>query len=51
MNPSEKDEIKAPTKGKEVTKQEYNKIIKKKMEEMSEMFRGRRGRGGGFMRH
>jgi len=36
MNPSEKDEIKAPTKGKEVTKQEYNKIIKKKMEEMSE---------------
>jgi len=42
MNPSEKDEIKAPTKGKEVTKQEYNKIIKKKMEEMSEMFRGRR---------
>ncbi|RMZ50111.1 GLPGLI family protein [Flavobacteriaceae bacterium PRS1] len=51
MNPSEKDEIKAPTKGKEVTKQEYNKIIKKKMEEMSEMFRGRRGRGGNFMRH
>jgi len=51
MNPSEKDEIKAPTKGKEVTKQEYNKIIKKKMEEMSEMFRGRLGRGGNFMRH
>ncbi len=52
MNPSEKAEIKAPTKGKVVTKQEYNKIIKKKMEEMSEMFRGRnRGRGGDRFRH
>jgi len=50
MNPSEKEEIKAPTKGKEVTKQEYNTIMKKKMEEMSEMFRGRR-RGGDRIRH
>ena len=50
MNPTEKDEIKAPTKGKEVTKQEYNSIMKKKMEEMSEMFRGRR-RGGDHIRH
>ncbi len=50
MNSSEKDEIKAPTKGKEVTKQEYNSIMKKKMEEMSEMFRGRR-RGGDHIRH
>ena len=48
MNPSEKVEIKAPTKGKEVTRKEYNKIMKKKMEEMREMFRNRRGnRGGG----
>ena len=52
MNPSEKVEIKAPTKGKEVTRQEYNSIMKKKMEEMSEMFRGRnRGRGGDRFRH
>ncbi|MBE9490400.1 MAG: GLPGLI family protein [Bacteroidetes bacterium] len=52
MNPSEKDEIKAPTKGKEVTKQEYNEIMKKKMEEMSEMYGGRgRGRGGIRIRH
>lgn len=51
MNPSEKTEIKAPTKGKEVTKQEYNKIMKKKMEEMSEMFRSRRGGGGNRIRH
>ena len=50
MNPSEKDEIKAPTKGKEVTKEEYNKIMKKKMDEMSDMFRGRR-RGGDHIRH
>jgi GLPGLI family protein len=52
MNPSEKVEIKAPTKGKEVTKKEYNDIMKKKMEEMSEMFGGRgRGRGGMHIRH
>ncbi|MCK5400503.1 MAG: GLPGLI family protein [Flavobacteriaceae bacterium] len=52
MNPSEKDEIKAPTKGKEVTKQEYNEIMKKKMEEMSEMYGGRgRDRHGIRIRH
>ena len=49
MNPSEKIEIKEPTKGKAVTREEYNKIIKEKMEEMRERFRSRRGgnnRGG-----
>lgn len=47
MNPAEKSEIKKPTKGKEVTKKEYNDIIKKKMEEMREMYGGRnRGKGG-----
>jgi GLPGLI family protein len=52
MNPNEKDEIKAPTKGKQVTKQEYNDIMKKKMEEMNEMYGGRgRGRGGMRIRH
>ncbi len=45
MNPAEKTEIKQPEKGKEVTKQEYNDIIKKKMEEMREMYGGR-NRGG-----
>jgi GLPGLI family protein len=44
MNPSEKEAIKIPSKGKEVTKQEYSDIMKKKMKEMSEMFRNRRGR-------
>jgi len=52
MNPEEKEEIKRPTKGKEVTREEYNEIIKKKMEEMREMYGGRnrggRGRGRGF---
>lgn len=46
MNPNEKDPISAPTKGKEVTRKEYNKIVKDKMMEMREMYRGRgRGRG------
>ncbi|WP_299889027.1 GLPGLI family protein [uncultured Lacinutrix sp.] len=45
MNPDEKEEIKRPAKGKEVTRKEYNEIIKKKMEEMREMYGGR-NRGG-----
>lgn len=47
LNPSEKTIIKAPSKGKEVTKKEYNDIVKKKMEEMREMYGGRGGRGHG----
>jgi len=47
MNPSDKNEIKKPTKGKEVTMEAYQDIVKKKMEEMREMFRSRGGRGGG----
>jgi len=46
MNPAEKEEIKMPSKGKEVTQKEYNAIIKKKMEEMREMRGGRGQRGG-----
>lgn len=46
LNPSEKALIKAPSKGKEVTKKEYNDIVKKKMEEMREMYGGRRGGRG-----
>jgi GLPGLI family protein len=47
MNPGEKEEIKAPSKGKKVTQAEYSDIVKKKMEEMREMGggRGRDGRG------
>ncbi len=47
INPGEKEVIKAPSKGKEVTKAEYTKIINKKMVEMRENFRSRGGRGGG----
>ena len=43
MNPEEKETIEAPTKGKVVTRIEYNAIMKQKIEEMSEMFQGRRG--------
>ncbi|MBV7269498.1 GLPGLI family protein [Winogradskyella luteola] len=47
MNPEEKDNIEKPEKGEEVTQAEYNEIITKKMQEMREMYGGRRGRGGG----
>lgn len=47
LNPNEPEEIKAPKKGKEVTREEYNEIVKAKMEEMRENFRSRGGRGGG----
>ncbi len=46
LNPKESDDIVPPTKGKGVTREEYNKIIKVKMDEMRENFRGRGGRGG-----
>ncbi|RMA57630.1 GLPGLI family protein [Ulvibacter antarcticus] len=45
MNPKESEKIEAPTKGKEVTREEYTKIVKEKTEEMRENFKG--GRGGG----
>ena len=48
LNPEEKVTIKAPSKGKEVTKAEYDKIVKKKTEEMRDNFRNRGGgRPGG----
>ena len=46
MNPKESDEIKAPTKGKEVSREEYNKIVKEKMDEMRGNFRRGGSRGG-----
>ena len=51
MNPSEKIEIEKPEKGKKVTREEYTKMMKEKMEEMRDRFRGGRrggGRGGRF---
>ena len=46
LNPKEGEEIKIPSKGKIVKRKEYNKIVKEKMDEMRENFRGRGGRGG-----
>lgn len=46
LNPKEGEIIKIPTKGKEVTKKEYNKIVKEKTDEMRENFRGGGRRGG-----
>ena len=46
MNPEEKEVIEKPEKGDEVTKAEYNEIITKKMQEMREMYGGRRGDRG-----
>ncbi|MFI2744053.1 GLPGLI family protein [Zhouia sp. PK063] len=47
LNPSDKEEIEVPSKGKEVTQDEFNDIMVKKMKEVRENFRNRRG-GGGF---
>lgn len=44
LNPSEKDVIEAPIKGKEITREKYNETVKTKMEEMRQNFQG--GRGG-----
>lgn len=43
LNSKEKAEIKAPKNGKVVTQKEYDEIVTKKMEEMSEMNGGRGG--------
>jgi GLPGLI family protein len=49
INPQEKEDIQVLTKGKEVTRQEYNNIVKQKVEEMRENFSGRNR--GNFRRH
>jgi GLPGLI family protein len=52
MNPKEKVEIKAPSKGKVVNQAKYDEIAKTKMKEMRENFRNMRGgRGGQGGRH
>lgn len=47
INPAESIEIKEPTKGKEVSREEYNAIMKTKAEELRERFQNRRGGRGG----
>jgi GLPGLI family protein len=46
INTQETLEIEAPDKGKEVSRDEYNKIVKVKTAELKERFQGRGGRGG-----
>lgn len=47
INPEEEIAIKEPSKGEKVTRDEYNKIMKQKSEELRERFRNRRGGRGG----
>ena len=51
MNPKAAEKIEPPTKGKQVTREEYVKIVKEKTDELRENFRnggGNSRRGGGF---
>jgi GLPGLI family protein len=43
LNAKEKADIKAPTKGKEISQKEYDETVVKKMKEFREMNRGRAG--------
>ncbi len=47
LNTEDAEEIKIPSKGKEVSQAEYDKILGEKMDEMSERFRAGNRRGGG----
>jgi GLPGLI family protein len=47
LNPSDALEIDKPNKGKEVTRDEYNAIIKEKTDELKERFQNNRGGGRG----
>lgn len=46
LNPKEKTEIKAPSKGKKVDQEEYDQISREKMKEMRENFRNNGNRPG-----
>ena len=44
---TEKETIKVPSRGKEISQAEYDALVVKKTEEMRENFRNRGGRGRG----
>lgn len=50
LNPNEKVEISAPTKGKEITEDEYKKVVEKKVKEMRERYKSNRKKGGNSSR-
>jgi len=45
LNPKEKTEIKAPTKGKKINQKDFDKIMEKKQKEMTEQFKSNRKKG------
>ncbi|WP_053992109.1 GLPGLI family protein [Mangrovimonas sp. TPBH4] len=45
LNPTDKVEISEPKKGKEVTQEEFDKIVEKKLKEMEERYSSERGDG------
>ena len=45
LNPEEEIVIEAPTKGKEVSREEYRKVMEEKMKEMQKMYDGGRKKG------
>lgn len=49
INPAEKVKIEEPTKGKEVSQEEFDKIMEKKNKEMMEQFQSRRKDGDNFI--
>lgn len=53
INPKDKIKIKAPSKGKVVTRSEFDQIAENKAKEMEEMYQGRRsgGRSRAIIRH
>ena len=53
INPKDKIKIKAPSKGKVVTRSEFDQIAENKAKEMEEMYKGRRsgGRSRAIIRH
>ena len=44
LNPQDKIKIKAPEKGRVISRDDYNSTVKQKMIEMREMYRGRGNR-------
>lgn len=46
LNPRNPENIRKPSRGQKVTQQEYQEIVREKVEEMQEMSGGRRGGGG-----
>lgn len=48
MNPKNPEKIERPKKGKEVSREEYMKIVKEKTDELRENFQNSGGRRGGF---